>query len=648
MISTISNSKNMLGWVYKLYRLTQEALKSKNPETVNDIILAHIVSAFNANTGSLARVNSKNTALTLAAGIGIPAHVIGNKIDFGEGVLGFVAEEGEPLLLNGDITNHPKLAKLAAKRKNAKPSSSMCWPLSVDEKIVGVISVNRTDIAQPFSEKDLVNGEFIIQFIAVAVENTRLYVQHQDSLNELKQFNKAQNLWVDALNWINNSQEELERSASLDTFVKDALRHAKKITRSNKGALLVDSEKKGIMQCLISWGNIDDAEKKAFPAFFKRLLNHKKLDNSAPLSLSELFDKTEIPSYFQHGDFLVSLIQEAKIKRGVIFIGEKKNAQYDGHDRLLLGQFSNGIAQCLERYQLLISLRKANKKLHNEKKEQKILITRLEDAQNQLLQSEKMASIGQLAAGVAHEINNPIGYVNANLESMKDYVDNVLKLIKMYQESDDLINADPELYQRIVSLKENIDIEFLSEDLQNLVAESQEGISRVKNIVQNLKDFSHVDETEWQWSNLESGIDSTLNIAISEIKYKAEVVRKYENLPEIECIPSQLNQVFLNLLVNAAQSIPEKGIITITTCQDDDQSVLVKIRDNGGGIPEDKIQRIFEPFFTTKPVGEGTGLGLSLSYSIIERHNGEILVDSTLGEGTCFTIRLPINHVGKK
>ena len=267
----------------------------------------------------------------------------------------------------------------------------------------------------------------------------------------------------------------------------------------------------------------------------------------------------------------------------------------------------------------------------------------LHEARSQLLQSEKMASIGQLAAGVAHEINNPIGYVYSNLGSLEKYVQDVFSMIDSYEQAESAI-ADSAVRTRLQATREKLDLAFLKEDLRALMAESKEGITRVKNIVQNLKDFSHVDASdEWHYANLHTGINSTLNIVNNEIKYKAEVIKEYGDLPEVECLASQLNQVFMNLLVNASHAIEERGTITIRTGTEGEQ-VWVEIEDSGKGIAPENLTRIFDPFFTTKPVGTGTGLGLSLSYGIVQKHHGKLEVSSEVGKGTRFRVWLPIRQ----
>ena len=285
-------------------------------------------------------------------------------------------------------------------------------------------------------------------------------------------------------------------------------------------------------------------------------------------------------------------------------------------------------------------LQAANASLQAEKARQQELIKKLEEAQNQLLQSEKMASMGQLAAGVAHEINNPVGFVNSNLGTLQRYVNDMLRLLAAYELLEE--SAVDEALQDIRQLKKEIDTAFLREDIGVLLDESLDGLQRVKRIVQDLKDFSHVDKAELESANLETGLESTLNVVWNELKYKAKVVKEFGAIPPIECFPSQLNQVFMNLLINAAHAIEDKGQITIRTGHSDDD-VWVEVEDTGKGIPPELLGRIFEPFFTTKPVGKGTGLGLSLSYGIINKHHGRIDVSSEVGKGSLFRIVLPRN-----
>ncbi|MGV8958929.1 MAG: ATP-binding protein [Stenotrophomonas sp.] len=268
---------------------------------------------------------------------------------------------------------------------------------------------------------------------------------------------------------------------------------------------------------------------------------------------------------------------------------------------------------------------------------------RLNGAQEKLLQSEKMASIGQLAAGVAHEINNPIGYVHSNLGSLQEYLRSLFTVIEAYERA--LRAPDPKaLIPEIDDIRQRFDIDFISRDLPQLMAESREGIERVTRIVRDLKDFSYSGRDEsWKLVDLHAGLESTINIIWNELKYKATLERRYGELPMIECLPSELNQVYMNLLLNAGHAIADRGNIIVTTGVDGDE-VWVEFEDNGAGISPELRQRIFDPFFTTKPVGSGTGLGLSISYGIINKHHGRIDLDSTPGEGSRFRIVLPIRQ----
>jgi len=273
--------------------------------------------------------------------------------------------------------------------------------------------------------------------------------------------------------------------------------------------------------------------------------------------------------------------------------------------------------------------------------------SRLKQTQAQLLQSEKMASIGQLAAGVAHEINNPIGYVHSNLGTLSTYVRGLFSMIDTYDRLWQALPAELRALSGPVDvIKRQIDYDFLLQDLPHLLSESREGIERVKKIIMDLRDFSREgrdDTGEWTMADVRRGLESTLNIVRSELKYKANIVLSFADLPMIECIPSQLNQVFLNLLINAGQAIKEHGQIAVRTSMTTDE-VCVSIADDGVGIPSENLARIFDPFFTTKPVGSGTGLGLALSYGIVHKHHGRIEVASEPGLGTTFSVYLPLRQ----
>lgn len=287
------------------------------------------------------------------------------------------------------------------------------------------------------------------------------------------------------------------------------------------------------------------------------------------------------------------------------------------------------------------AVEQANRQLLASNAELKQLNEQLESAHLQLLQAEKMASVGQLAAGVAHEINNPVGFVNSNLGTLGKYLASLSKVIAAYDAAD--AQSGGQLVSALAPVKKEADLNFINEDIPVLLKESRDGLSRVTRIVQDLMDFSHVDESGWQLGDIEAGIDSTLKLVEGEFRQKVAVVKNYAGIPQIECMPSQLNQVFMNLLLNAAQAIETSGTVTVGSGTGANE-IWIEVADTGKGIAPEHLNRIFEPFFTTKPVGKGTGLGLSLAYSIVQKHHGRIEVTSEIGKGSAFRVFLPLRQ----
>jgi len=264
-------------------------------------------------------------------------------------------------------------------------------------------------------------------------------------------------------------------------------------------------------------------------------------------------------------------------------------------------------------------------------------------SQSKLLQSEKMASVGQLAAGVAHEINNPMGFISQNLRSLKKYVDKLATFIAAQKQA--LGQSTGYDVDEMTAMEKKLKLDYLLEDSKDLIDESLDGSDRVQTIVKNLKTFSHVDQSGVQAIDLNDCVDGTLNIIWNELKYKVSIEKDYGDLPTVNCLPQQLSQVFMNLLINASHAIDTKGIIKIRSWSDEN-NVYISVADDGSGISAENLEHIFEPFFTTKEVGKGTGLGLSMVYDIVKGHQGEITVASEVDKGTIFTVRLPINTSG--
>ncbi len=333
-----------------------------------------------------------------------------------------------------------------------------------------------------------------------------------------------------------------------------------------------------------------------------------------------------------------------------------------------VGVLANSLNQLILRVkQLLIEQDEGKEKLelYNltlerqvQERTKKLVITlkELQQTQSQLIQKEKMSSLGQLVAGVAHEINNPVNFIHGNLEYTKNYIQDLLKLVILYQAE------YPNPTEAIEEEIENVELDFLKEDLPNILSSMQTGSERIKEIVKSLRTFSRLDEADCKEIDIHEGIESTLMILQNRLKAKPqyceiEVIRNYGELPLVECYAGQLNQVFMNLLVNAIDVLEEQLYktednpfltpqITISTKLLNSQRIAIYIADNGLGMTEEVLAKIFNPFYTTKPVGKGTGLGLAISYQIVvDRHHGELNCSSTPGEGTEFAIEIPVKQV---
>ncbi len=271
----------------------------------------------------------------------------------------------------------------------------------------------------------------------------------------------------------------------------------------------------------------------------------------------------------------------------------------------------------------------------------------LRQSELQLMQAEKMSSLGQMVAGVAHEVNTPLGYVKSNLQLLLEAQKELKSLLALYQTLKEQIlhGSSTAVAELLDEIEKQSETATLHAEIEKMCLNSLDGIERIQDLVSSLKNFSRLDEAAFKQTDVNENIESTLKIAAHLIREKGIKVEKdFGTLPEIPAYPAQLKQVFLNLPTNAVQAIThEKGKIKITTRQDG-ATVVVKVSDNGTGIQPEHLNRIFEPFFTTKEVGKGTGLGLSIAYKIVERHHGKISVDSTVGKGSTFTVTLPITQ----
>ena len=301
---------------------------------------------------------------------------------------------------------------------------------------------------------------------------------------------------------------------------------------------------------------------------------------------------------------------------------------------------SASVERALERRTLLRNARRYKQDLEKRNAELARQKTEMQRLQAQILQTEKMASLGQLAAGVAHELNNPAGFIYSNIDLLKDYVERLKRCLSDYEQ----VALSPEAATQIGKIKKENDYDNIVADLGSILSDCYTGAERIRDVVQNLRLFSRLDEAEFKGVDLNEGIESTIRLLSGYYKAgRITLTRDYGEIPQVNCYAAQLNQVWMNLLVNAAQAIGEAEgeVLVKTRCEG--RTVIVAVSDTGNGITAEQLKKIFDPFFTTKPIGEGTGLGLSISHGIVERHGGRIEVESALGLGTTFTIFLPVD-----
>jgi PAS domain S-box-containing protein len=606
------NDAQQLIWIYELYQLGQIDTQYNDSKQVYERMLQHFLTRFATNSGSLTLCqNEEDNIPSLVINVGA-LETEQSVAASNRKVVALVLDNRQAILLNDNISRDTSFDYSQPESVTQIAVSQLAWPLQIKQNVLGVLSIISFSQQIQYTQADLERGQLLVNLIALVIDNVCLHSGQQQRIQQLietKIHYEETNglLQITKANLLASEQRLFDILDSLDSIIWSMEPDTLKLLYLNKAAFDV------------SGYAVDD------------FIN----DANLWLNIVDSADRGRVETSLRDIMHSGTQIITYRIRR------PDQTLRWLFHHMRLVRDATgtplriDGITVDITQHKLAEDL------LKQRNQELQAALDKIQEVQRQLVQSEKLSSIGQLAAGVAHEINNPIGYINSNLTSLKKYVEELLLLIAEYE----ALEADcsnTEKVGHIQQYKAKIDLEFTKVDVLDLLSESQEGASRVKKIVQDLKDFSHAGGGDvWQWSDLHSCLDSTLNISNNEIKYKAQVVKDYGVIPQLWCLPQQLNQVFMNLLVNAAHAIEKNGTITLST-RAEGGNILIEISDNGKGIAPEHIDKIFDPFFTTKPVGQGTGLGLSVSYNIIKKHQGEIQIDSKVGEGTRFRIVLPI------
>ncbi|WP_020410023.1 ATP-binding protein [Hahella ganghwensis] len=469
----------------------------------------------------------------------------------------------------------------------------------------------------------------------------------QSHILDMQQHIRFQAIWAEAQEWIKRVYEDN------DEFYLELLIRAELVTQSTASAIRISVRREdAVGEDLATENRLQTTDYWLYRKTHQDCVEAvaEKLGHDRVMTPREVcrFNDLDMDLVSPGGNPVRHLMVypvngDSKQSSCVIYVLKtEKEPGYSQLDEILISQLITQVFYGLEKNILLRRLESRHRELDAERKEQEKLIQKLKDTTSKLVQSEKLASIGQLAAGVAHEINNPVGYVSSNISTLSEYIDSMFSLlddIKTSVKNDG--DKSEHLQAHISELEERYEADYIRDDVRDLIAESKDGIHRVRQIIQSLKDFSRPDTGEYTIADLHRNIDQTLNIVHNELKHRVVVVKEYGDIPEIEMVESQIGQVILNLLVNAGHAIEKEGQIVIRTSQEGD-FVCMAVEDNGQGISQDNLEKLFDPFFTTKPVGQGTGLGLALSYGIVNKHHGRIEVDSQPGKGSTFMVYLPI------
>jgi two-component system, NtrC family, sensor kinase len=627
-----------------LFNISEKLIDSLDIQGIASLVLEEAKGLLRSESGTLLLIRDGMSLLDSIASFGEDLSFKRN-IALGEGILGHIVQNGRGEIIN-DIFSDPR--HLVGQ---GRMTTIICVPLKSKEKVLGAIVLSRPKTL-PYTAEDLK----LLTTLACQAAGVISALLHERKLKESRQNDLIFRL-------SGQIRDSLELGIILETAVSEIY-----------AVLNLD-------RCLFLWYQTDSRHQKLVqshphllqPVGGLAIVTETNNPSLAPLkgyyapetvgNLAQQFQRHETVQINQvtslkdtiAREFLLSKdfasllaipIQTLSGQVGVICCGSREVRLWNETEVELLRAVTNQLAIALDQAELYEKSRAAAQTAQEKAYQLELTLQELQQAQLKLIQSEKMSGIGQMVAGVAHEINNPVTFIHSNVSYINQYSQELLQLVQLYQQE------YPEPTAAIQAEQEAIDLEFLSTDLPKLLKSMNMGTERIRDIVLSLRNFSRLDQSDVKPVDIHEGIDSTLLILGHRTKAQfkftgVEIIKDYGELPLVQCYPSQLNQVFMNLIVNAIDALEEleqkTNWIKISTECIANETVVIRIADNGTGIPAHIIKKLFDPFFTTKAVGKGTGLGLSISYQIIaERHGGRLRCESMMGQGTEFIIEIPI------
>jgi two-component system, NtrC family, sensor kinase len=627
-----------------LFNISEKLIDSLDISGIASLVLEEAKGLLRSESGTLLLIRDGTSLLDSIASFGEDLSFKRN-IALGEGILGHIVQTGRGEIIN-DIFSDPR--HLVGQ---GRMTTIICVPLKSKEKVLGAIVLSRPKML-PYTAEDLK----LLTTLACQAAGVISALLHERKLKESRQndlifrlsgqIRDSLELGIILETAVSEIYTVLDLDRCLFLWYQTELRH-QKLAHAHPHL----SQPVGGLEIVTETNNPSLSPIKGYYApeavgnLARQFQRHETVQVNQVKNLNDAIAREFLVSK-DFASLLAIPIQTLSGQVGVICCGAREARAWNETEVELLRAVTNQLAIALDQAELYEKSKAAAQTAQEKAQQLELTLQELQQAQLKLIQSEKMSGIGQMVAGVAHEINNPVTFIHSNVNYIEQYSHELLKLVHLYQQE------YPEPTAVIQAEQESIDLEFLSTDLPKLLKSMNMGTERIRDIVLSLRNFSRLDQSDVKPVDIHEGIDSTLLILGHRTKAQfqftgVEIIKEYGNLPIVQCYPSQLNQVFMNLIVNAIDALEEleqkTNWIKISTECIADETVVIRIADNGGGIPDHIIKKLFDPFFTTKAVGKGTGLGLSISYQIItERHGGRLRCESIVGQGTEFIIEIPI------